>query len=170
MDSKVSPSHSIQSTAVTEGSDRPSDATQTTTTAVSQALGSSVRHASPSLEAATANLSLAPSVQDKFSPESVHKMLEINMDIVPPLDSRTFNSFMPSLALAAATVPHEERQAMLAATQVLFGEDKGGGRASNLRNAVYAFPCEKPGGGSWSWMDFSDPMNDPLDDKKVYDL
>lgn len=170
MDSTVIPDRVVQSIIVAEESKLTDQSTRTSTAATSEALGAFVRQAAPSLEAATANLSLASSVQGKFSPESVHKMLEINMEIVPPLDSLTFNSFMQALALTAATVPYEERQEMLAATLVLFGEHEGGSRASNLRNAVYAFPCEKPGGGTWSWLDFSDPMYDPLDDKKVYDL
>lgn len=107
---------------------------------------------------------------ERFTADQVHKMLEIDMAISPPLDARTFNSFMPSLALAAASIPTEDRPALLDATLQLFGETVDSARAVNLRNAVYAFPVDKPGGGKWTWMDFSDPMNDPLDEKKVYDL
>lgn len=105
---------------------------------------------------------------DKFSPENIHAMLEINMDIKPPLDSRTFNSFMQALALVGSTVPVEEKPAMLAGTLKLFGEQPGSGRALKLENAINAFPMEKPDGTPWSWSDFADQTDDPLDKLNVY--
>lgn len=112
---------------------------------------------------------IPPPDTDKFSPENIHAMLEINMAIEPPLDSRTFNSFMPALALAASTVPVEERLAMLAGTLKLFGVTPGSERRRKLANAVNAFSKKKPDGSAWSWLDFADPTKDPLDELDVYE-
>ena len=120
-------------------------------------------------QAAQPAIASSKQLADKFSPENIHAMLEINMAIEPPLDSRTFNSFMPALALAASTVPTKEKPAMLAGTLKLFGEQPGSGRAEKLENALNAFPMETLNGKKLGWSVFDDLMHDPLDKLKVYE-
>lgn len=125
------------------------------------------RAASPSLEKATEVLATAKPATD-FSPEAIHKMLEINHSVTPDMPNMEFNSFMPSVALTATGFRGEERERFLAGVLALFGASAESTRGIGLKNAVNAFPANKPNGEKWSWADFSDPMDDPLDDKQVY--
>lgn len=120
-----------------------------------------------SVQGNSSNTSATPT--NEYSAEKIHALLEINTAIEPPLDSRTFNSFMPALALAASSLTADQRPHFLTGALELFGVQAGSAREKRLSNAINAFSQEKPGGGGWSWLDFADPMNDPLDSKQVYE-
>lgn len=152
-------------------------AEETGVNAVAKGLGALILDASPKLASpakipvevsATDEITSPATASKSYSADEIYRLLEIQHPVSADSSNMEFNSFMPSLALAAAQEGEDSRAAFLAGTLDLFGQTADSVRGQALKNAVYAFASKKPDGQSWSWMDFSDPMNDPLDDKNVY--
>jgi hypothetical protein len=122
-----------------------------------------------------------PSAQLHFQPQEVQQMLDLppsaHFMIGKTMTRQEFDSTMPHLALTAAQVRHgtvdignKNKSSFAQAVYNLYETFEGCRYFSNLSKAIQFDFLDKDGEilTKPQWMEFNDPMTDPLDGHGIY--